>query len=128
MTAFLKAVLIGLLLAMPLAACAPESGQTEDPGPQNAPGLNRVVNVSGSYTRVVGTANETGQRTLILTSDGKFILTPGGAGDYSIDGATITMIAPIFGGAQGQIDGGRLVFPPGTETVTRSFSGSWEKQ
>lgn len=47
---------------------------------------------------------------------------------YVVEGKKILVAIPIFGGAVGTIDGGKLVIPAAKDMVGRSFAGTWVKQ
>lgn len=88
------------------------------------------VLMTGCGNKVAGSYKLDGHKnTLTLTRDGKFLLnTTGDSGAYTVEGKTIIVTAPMFGGAQGRISGSTLVFPESDSIVGRSFAGTWKKQ
>ena len=86
-----------------------------------------ISGVSGSYT-----SDAHPKETLTLTKEGKFAMTPGGgAGDYSVAGSNLIFTNPMFGGAQGSIEGNKLLFPKSTrgdDFMGQTLEGTWVKQ
>jgi hypothetical protein len=78
-------------------------------------------NVAGSYQR------EGGKSTLTLTKSGTFLLSTGDSGAYTVEGKSIIMSVPMFGGAIGTVSGSTLIFPESKSLVGESFQGIWKK-
>ena len=83
-----------------------------------------VNDVSGTYQR------PSGSMSLTLTKDGKFIFDNGDSGTYTVEGKTIVVTNPLFGGAKGEIRGNSLYFPfkKREDFVGSSFSGKWTRK
>lgn len=87
--------------------------------------------VSGCGKNVLGTYQRDGsKKTVTFTKDGKFLLSNGDSGSYTVEGKTIVMTNPMFGGAKGEISGSTLVFPEVSKNnfAGASFQGTWKKQ
>lgn len=80
-----------------------------------------VGDVSGTYQQK--------SRTIKLTKEKKLILVfSGESADYAIEGNKIIVTNPIFGAAEGSIEGNTLVFPSAKGVVAGIFRGTWVKQ
>jgi hypothetical protein len=103
--------MVAVLLALALCGCSPSD-------------------VSGTYQ------HEQDSRKLLLTKTHKLVLLDtGDNADYTIEGNSIIVTSPIFGGATREVKGKTLVFPAviskglfDVSEVAKSLQGTWTRQ